>query len=192
MTDAKCVGLSVVRQPDRTLLEEMYRAHHSDAIRFVARRCAHTGIDPEDIVQSAFERLATQRALSSRADVVNARAFLLAVVLNVMRDHFRQRRAQAGLLRSLEQSSLLTEIDELTPEQVTTARQSLAIIDETLARLPSLWRRLFLETRLEGRTIRDVADAHNVPKTTAHEIVATTTRKCSRALDGRPEGRPRP
>ncbi|HEY4546306.1 MAG TPA: RNA polymerase sigma factor [Pedomonas sp.] len=183
MTDAPCVGLSSVRQRDRSPLDDMYRNHKRDAVLFIRRRCARTGIDPEDIVQSAFERLAARQHVQSSAGIRKERNFLLMTALNILRDQVRQSRTQAYMAHHLDLVGPFETIEELTPEAVVAGRRSLEILDKALSGLPAARRQMFLDSQLEEKTIRDVAAKFNVPRTTVHDIVTAALRSCSRALN---------
>src|SRR6516165_6844759 len=140
---------------DRDLLDRFTRTRDEDAFALIVQRyspgvwaaCQRlAGHDAEDAFQAVFLTLA-RKASSVRGSLP---AWLHGVVRRVaanLRKHARRRTA-------LEMTA--ARPDEVRPEDVS-QRETLALLDEELARLPESYRAVLIVCCLEGRSRDDAA-----------------------------------
>ena len=182
MAAANRIRLSDLSSQDRSLLEQLYRVHSRTLARYISSRCQGAGIDPEDIVQMAFMRLASMADFSH---VENMLGYVAWAVRNTLNDQLRHVQAQRRTLGE-PISDLSNDCQDLpyhsTPEDILSAQETLNRVETVLARMPARRRQLFLAYRLDGQTVRNLALQYGIPRSTVGDHVATATRACQKAL----------
>ena len=136
-----------------TSLIQTLRENERDLLQFLAARLK-SAFTAQDLVQDLYLKV---RSLDNHDDVRNGRAFLFRMAANLAIDHIRQERRRAELLT--EAGDFLTQgLDPATPEQTFLAQDELARLEKALAALPETTRRVFVLSRLDGMTQRQIAD----------------------------------
>lgn len=108
----------------------------------------------EELVQESWLRL---EASSGATAADNPSGFIVQVVNNAVRDHFRKERRRAEI--DAEIKDLLWEPqDDLSAERALIGRQSLRAVRAALDELPEKTRRIFLMNRVEAIPHRRIAE----------------------------------
>lgn len=134
-------------------LESLYRAFFDDVRHYVAKRFGAGPPAPEDVAQQAFVRLAAGGHIDT---IRNPRAFLMQAARNLVIDEYRrasvrQSAAEDGGRDFQEQS------DDIDPERVLSAKERLAVVRNTIERMPAARRRSFLMHRVSGLSFAEIA-----------------------------------
>tara|TARA_B100000965_G_scaffold12060_1_gene9186 strand:+ start:6554 stop:7051 length:498 start_codon:yes stop_codon:yes gene_type:complete len=137
-----------------TSLIQTLRENERDLLQFLAARLK-SAFTAQDLVQDLYLKV---RGLDDQDQVRNGRAYLFRMASNLAVDHIRQERRRAELLA--EAGHFLTGgLDPATPEQTLLAQDELSRLERALAGLPEITRRIFVLSRLDGMTQRQIAEA---------------------------------
>lgn len=134
-------------------LEELYRRHWRDVIRYVARTFGAGPPSPEDVAQQAFLRLA---ASGTAVAVRNPKAFLFRSARNVVIDEHRRHAAQRAFIDG-GGADAITGFDGGDAERALSAKQRLAVVAQAIQAMAPQRRRSFLMHRLQGYTFVEIA-----------------------------------
>lgn len=138
----------------------------------------------EDVVQEAYIRFSAANGESRRSDpIVHPVSYLYRIVRNVAVDWARQSRPESPSSPSPEGIESVPH-DAPTAEDIVLFRDELRALGEALAELPERTRIAFTLYRLEGRTLREVADVLGVSIVRAHQLVKEAIIHGARRLDG--------
>lgn len=129
--------------------------------------------EAEDVVQDSWLRWKNRSA-----DCVSPRAFLRAIVRNLALDRIRRRRSERVLLCTPQ----LEPLRAPDAEETTIQRQRLATAERALAELPERTREAFRMRRIEGRSLREIADVLGVSQPRAHQLVCQAVARIAGAL----------
>lgn len=129
--------------------------------------------DPEDVAQSAFEKMLSHRRLS---DIRDLEGYLWRVAQNVIVSERRSRHAAEARDRAYSDSFFAGDGYLLTPERVLASREQLDVASEALAKMPDQRRRAFELVRIEGLSHGAAASKLGIsrPAVTKHVTRATT------------------
>lgn len=152
-------------------LAELTGMHRSRLHGFFARRRGRQ--EAEDLVQESFARLA-DAWVKRGAEIENPGAYLSTIASNVLRD-----RAKIERRRSLAGHISADDVPLAGPDPVAAleARDQLARVEASLARLSPKTRAIFLAHRVEGMSYKDIANRtglslkgiqHHMSKAIAH------------------------
>lgn len=169
---------SCVSQQDRPSLEALYRRYWRELLAYVATNFGSGPPEPEDVVQSAFTKLAHQ----NMAKIKNPRAFLYTTARNVVIDFRRKaarHRAHAEATSSLNVFANMSEIDG---ERVLLGKEEIAVMMQTLHRLPRAQRRMFLLSRLHDMSFEEIARQEGTTPGAVRKKVSRAMAKCAMAL----------
>lgn len=133
----------------RRRVERLYREHWRPLCARLRRVFGDGPPDPEDLAQTAFQKLIEQDALDA---IRNPGGFLFAVAVNKGRDGQRHIARTERLLR--EEGILLKQddMDQITPLNVYESRAALSATTAAIARLPAKQREILARSRLRGET----------------------------------------
>jgi RNA polymerase sigma factor (sigma-70 family) len=158
-----------------------YVAHRGALVKY-ARGIVGDRAHAEDVVQEAYIRLSAQgRDGQPREPIAHPVSYLYRIVRNLAFDWVKR--------ASIEAAPLPSEVMERVPNDAPTAedvlvhRDELRVVAAALAELPERTRIAFNMVRLEGRTLRDVADRLGVSVVRAHQLVKEAVLHGSRKLD---------
>ncbi len=163
---------------DRAWIDQLYRAHWAELCRYLIRAVGAGPPEPEDIAQSAFAKLASQK----REAVGNPRAYLYAMARNAIADHHRKAQRHTAYGRDMMALQSDDPSLSLDAEQVLLSQEQLAIALAAIEQLPEAQRRAFLLNRVEGLSIKDIAEREGVSVDAAQRRVARAATKCIMAM----------
>ena len=135
------------------MLGPVYALYWSELCNYLKRTFGAGPPDPQDVVQQAFMRFA---ALPLFDEVHNIRAYLYRIAHNVFVEECRRlvvnRNAVAGMA-----TRHGSGIDEVTPERVLIANETMRVLRSVIKSQPETRRRSFLMNRLEGLSCAEIA-----------------------------------
>ncbi len=135
--------------------ERFLRDHYDMLLRFLRGRTASEH-DAEDAVQESFVRLLRYRD----AQAPEAwKPLMFRIAVNVAHDQSRQRLSRQRHDHMSVDSELLETlaVDIRSPERKLTAERELALVLQTIQRLPEKCRNIFLLSRFRGMSNREIA-----------------------------------
>ena len=153
-TDSESTSQDSVRAADgkARFVEELYRLCWNDLVGWLRRRYGAGPPDPEDVAQSAFEKIT---ALDNWQSIRDPRAFLFTTAINT---------ALMGVRRIVTRRRYIDEqlknygenLDEMSPERIYSSRQRFDIVMREIERLPAKQREIVIRARLQGQTFRQI------------------------------------
>ena len=166
---------------------------HRTALVAYAASIVGCPVRAEDIVQEAFlnfelrgrrQRTDTQQA-DGQPSLGRPVSFFYRVVRNAAIDWLRRAEASNDLLGPDELDRFPSVAAD--PEKTAEDREQLRILAEALSGLPERTRIAFDMHRLEGRSLKDIADRLGVSVVRAHQLVKDAIRRGAAALDAQDE-----
>lgn len=133
-------------------LIETYKENERDLVKFLVPRLKSV-FAAQDIAQELYIKICS---LDDSVAVRNGRAYLFRMAANLAIDHLRRESRRAELLNEIQ--TFMTEGSHVaTPEQALISRQELARLEQALAELPAISRKIFYLSRFEQKTQREIA-----------------------------------
>jgi len=161
----------------------LYVAHRGALVKY-ANGIVGDRAHAEDVVQEAYIRFsATGREGRPREPIAHPVSYLYRIVRNLAFDWVKRASSEGTSVQSETLERLAN--DAPTAEDILFYRDELRMVAEALAELPERTRIAFNMVRLEGRTLREVADCLGVSIVRAHQLVKEAVLHGSRKLDER-------
>ena len=155
--------------------------HHAEIYRYVLRVTGRRP-DADDVSQETFLR--AFRAYQALPPDANVRAWLFAIATNLCRNHFRARKRR--LVAYAEARASAREADEAgRPDRVTVGRETGAMVEATVERLPLKQRLAFIQRKIHGLDYETIGQALECSAESARAHVFQALRKIRRVLDER-------
>ena len=128
--------------------------------------------EAEDLTQEVLMRIAER---GSAIDATRPDAYVFQTAANLLRDRGRRMRVRAAYQQGLGANEA-SRVEELDPDRVLQARQSLASVVTVLREMPERTRTIFILFRLENMKQREIADMLGISVRTVeqHVIRAST------------------
>ena len=170
------VSYSVMRQE---AFETVVSAHHGEIYKYLQRVIGRTG-EAEDLSQETFLR--AFRAYGSLPGEANVRAWLFSIATNLAKNHFRsetrRRRAYSEVKASMRETT------DPAPEAELASRQTGALVDGIVRRLPPKQRLAFTQRKMHGLDYEAIGRSLGCSAESARAHVFQALRKIRQALDG--------
>jgi RNA polymerase sigma factor (sigma-70 family) len=147
-------GARAARAAEKLAFSQLYEQHFDQVMAFVLRFGIRAE-DAEDLVQRVF--VVALRRYESAEPIEQPTAWLRAVALRVVHEHFRWWRVRRAGQWLIEQSWAGRQDDEVSPERGVLANESLHRIRHVLHRMSSKLRDAFVLLDIEGMSARDAA-----------------------------------
>lgn len=146
----------------KQVLEQLFREHGAVLRAFLAPRIS-PGMDLDDLVQEVFLRLARVEDLSERiaTNKGSTVSYLITIGINLILD-IKKHNAVAGKHAYLEAQYVEEEVLRTSPDVIVCAQQDLKLVEQVVLQLPPVWRKVFLLSRVEGLTYREISQRMNV------------------------------
>ena len=163
----------------REAFESVVSAHHGEIFRYLQRVIGRAG-DADDLSQETFLR--AYRAYGSLPGEANLRAWLFAIATNLAKNHFRsetRRRRAYGEMRAS-----MRETVEAAPEAELVSRETGALVEGVVRRLPLKQRLAFTQRKIHGLDYEAIGRSLSCSAETARAHVFQAVRKIRQALDG--------
>jgi RNA polymerase sigma-70 factor (ECF subfamily) len=139
---------------EKYAFSQLYEQHFDQVMAFVLRFGIRAE-DAEDLVQRVF--VVALRRYESAEPIEQPVAWLRAVALRVVHEHFRWWKVRRAGQWLLEQSWAGRQDDEVSPERDVLANESLHRIRQVLHRMSSKLRDAFVLLDIDGMSARDAA-----------------------------------
>ncbi|MET4575063.1 sigma-70 family RNA polymerase sigma factor [Ottowia thiooxydans] len=152
-------------------LENLYSAHHGWLQAWLRRRLGNS-FDAADLAHDTFVRVLCKDA---PLVIQEPRAFLTTVAQGVVFNHIRRRKIEQAYMDAL---ALVPEEVAPSPESRAIMLETLVEIDRLLDGLPSLVRRAFLLSQLDGLRQSDIALQLGVSIPTVKRYIARALEQC--------------
>ena len=153
-------------------LTQLVEIHYEDIKRYIHRR-AGSAATASDIVQETWLRAA--RHSTKQPD--KPLAYLYRTASNLLLDKLRQDTTHGRYFGEIELAEE-AECPLASPEKAAGIRQELEIMAEALRVLPEKYRRVFLLSRCEGFTLREIATQLNINERTVEKQIAKGMQHC--------------
>ncbi len=150
---------------------------HEAAVRRWLDRGRHLPADIDDIIQESYAKLV---GLADTSRIDNVRAYFFRTAHSVVAGRLR-RKTVVSIASLAETESLYEGIEVLTPEDSVVARNELQILSDMMGRLPDKTRRVFMLSRVEGLSQKEIADRTGIPESTVEKHIAKGIRLLTEA-----------
>lgn len=161
-------------------LEGLYQKYRLELVKYVQLRFSSGPPEPEDVVHSAYSKLASRDDLGV---IKNPRAFLYTMTRNIVIDFKRKNARQAIVDKQLEQG-LSQEISGVfDPETVLIDREEFQLLAETIKKLPPKQRSFLVMNRLDGLSYAEIGRRAKMSRSGVQKIVEQAVVTCMIALD---------
>jgi RNA polymerase sigma-70 factor (ECF subfamily) len=154
---------------DEAALEALYRRYCDRLYAFIYWRVAGDEASAEDLTQETF--MAALRNLRSFAGNASFFTWLCSIARHKVVDHFRRRHRLETVQESLRAQAFLDAVTAETAEERLAARQRRDEVTETLRRLPARYQQALILKYVDGRSIREVAEALGVGASAAESVI---------------------
>ncbi len=159
--------------------EAVISAHHGEIYRYLHRVTGRAG-DADDLSQETFLR--AFRAFGALPKDANVRAWLFSIATNLTKNHFRsesRRRVAYG-----EVWASMREADGAAPEAELVSRETGALVEGSVQRLPLKQRLAFIQRKIHGLDYEAIGQSLGCSAESARAHVFQALRKIRQALDG--------
>lgn len=174
------------------IIQDWYEQYGQGLYRHLCSKVRNPD-EAQDISQETFLKVAQRLSSKERDDVIrNPKAFLYRVAFNEFYNRHRRKKLQNHLQEIFGETDAET-IDTITPEQLALDREEYALVAEAIDELPAKQREVFLMTRVEHMSHREVASTLGVKIDTVKKhvgrVLATLRGTRSEYLEGKPNAR---
>jgi RNA polymerase sigma factor (sigma-70 family) len=160
-------------------LTRLYRRYWAELCGHIARNFGAGPPEPEDVVQTAFLRLAS---LTDPQSVGNPRAFLYRIARNVVIDHHRKEIVRSRFQSRAINNSADQSAENLAPEQVLSSKQRLMTIEAAIRALEPKQRMVFIMNRIHELSFVEISRRTGMAETTVKRYVCQAVIECERAV----------
>ncbi|TWB27283.1 RNA polymerase sigma-70 factor (ECF subfamily) [Nitrospirillum viridazoti] len=140
---------------------------HEHGLRAWLRSKSFLGFDADDVVQETYAILVAKACV---AGIENPRAYAFQTAYSVVLRLVRQSRV-VPIAAVADLSTLEAVVDAPSPEEVTSARQQLRLIQDAIADLPRQTRRAFVMRRVEGLPQQEIARRMRLSENTVEKHI---------------------
>lgn len=165
-------------------LTQTYRKYWSELCAIIRRKFGSGPPDPEDVAQSAFERLG---AAMQDQTIENPRAFLIRCAKNYVLDHKRRQVVRDRFAVDARTLNLLLGTDEFDGQRVLEAKDRLSCILKALDDLEPRRRRILLMHAVDELSFAEIARQMNLSHTRVMQLFSDAMAACvfaTEAFDG--------
>ena len=157
----------------QALLDAWAREYRTPLLRYFEKRAPRT-VEPDDLVQEVFVRLARRADLAS---IERVDGYLFQTAAAVLVDRFRKDGRKPDGVESFDEDAHGQAVS--TPERVYRDRQGLDELVRGLSALPERTRHIFVLYHFEGMRQKDIAAGFNMPISTVEKHMARANRYLS-------------
>jgi RNA polymerase sigma-70 factor (ECF subfamily) len=165
--------------PTRPTLSQLVEIHYEEIKGYIQRKTGSSAV-ASDIVQETWLRAARHSAKQPE----NPLAYLYRTATNLLLDKQRQDMTHGRYFDDSEWAEAV-ECPLAPPDRAAGVRQELEVLADALSDLPEKNRTVFLLSRCEGFTMREIALQLNINESTVEKQIAKGMQHC-RARLGRP------
>jgi RNA polymerase sigma-70 factor (ECF subfamily) len=151
---------------DARAFGELVQAYRAAVYGYLVR-CGVEASSRDDLFQEIFLKI--HGAAKSYAPERDLKPWLFTIVANTVRSHFRKKKVESLVFTGAAPAE--PRSDAPTLEQVTEAKETAAWIETALERLPLPQREVVVLACVEHLSMRDVADALELPVNTVKTLL---------------------
>jgi len=133
-------------------LEGLYKKYSGSLCSWLRSRYGNGPPDPEDLAQSAFEKISHVDGL---AEMSNPRAYLFTVAARNALDELRGLAVRRKYIHQV-MVQYGDEVGEITPERVYSAREDIKALTRDIKKLSAVQREVVMRSRLLGQTYDEI------------------------------------
>ena len=159
---------------------------HEGRLRSQLRRYFSARADLEDVLQESYARVLTV-SRAERQKMKSPVAFLFTIARNVCLDLLR-RKTVVSIDTLAELESLKVSDDRPGPYEELNSRQELDLLQQAIASLPERCREVMVLTKVQGKSLREVAATLAISESTVEKHIANGVRQCAEFLWSREPG----
>ena len=159
--------------------EAVVSAHHGEIFRYLQRVIGWSG-DADDLSQETFLR--AYRAYGSLPGGANVRAWLFSIATNLAKNHFRSETRRRKAYSEVRAS--MRETVDPAPEAELASRQTGALVEGLVGRLPLKQRLAFTQRKIHGLDYEAIGRSLGCSAESARAHVFQALRKIRQGLDG--------
>ncbi len=137
----------------RVFIETLYKKHWSSLCSWLRARYGNGPPDPEDLAQSAFEKVSRLQGLE---DMNNPRAYLFTVAARNALDELRGLAVRRKYIHQV-MIQYGDVVEEITPERVCGSREEIKALSEDMKGLSIVQREVVMRSRLLGQTYTEIS-----------------------------------
>ena len=158
-------------------IQDAYVQYRAELCQYVVRNAGISKNEAEDVVQSAFARIA-ERGFDS---VKNHRAFLYKTSYNIAIDIKRHGAVRQKHIDQVVEQEVVA-VEERSPERCSDSGQQLNIIAGALWGMPKKRRQLLMMNRFDGLSYAEIARRVGLSETVVRKHIAKALADCQKAL----------
>jgi len=160
-----------IAQDDERAFNELFHVYTRELYPF-AMKLTGSEKDAEEILQEVFLKIWAKRKELTGID--NPKAWIIRVVSNQSLNHLRKMAVEGRFFQYVKHAQQHTS---LSTEEITAARETAAIIQQAIDQLPPACRQIYLLSREENLSIKEIAEKLNLsPNTVKNQIVTALQR----------------
>lgn len=165
--------------PEPSYIKELYTLYWDELCGYLRSKFNGSSIDPEDIAQAAFTKLA---GLENNKKINNPRGFLYAAARNCAFDQFRREKVRLAHKEGVKHVYKQRLDDHLSPENILSGRQHVRLMAKSVKKLPKIQRTVLLLHRLDKLTYTQIAKKMGLSETTIRRNVAKAVERIRKDL----------
>lgn len=158
-------------------LDQLYRRYSAMVRRYIERNFGNGPPDPDDVVQTTFERYA--RAERQEA-VQHPGAFLKRMAANVVLDHRRAEKTRSDYAATERETGASARI--VDGERLLETRERLAIIEQAILAMDERRRTILLLSRVHGLSAVEISRRLGCSQTLVKIRLAEAVTLCQQAI----------
>ncbi|MEM1019146.1 MAG: sigma-70 family RNA polymerase sigma factor [Pseudomonadota bacterium] len=172
-------SLSGTKDQDRLTFEALYQDNAAVLANNLRKLFGAGPPDPEDIVQQAFQKVLERDTLE---DIDSLPNYLWRTARNIMITAKRKDDTRSNRDFDVEQIFFPTKGVSLSPENVFSARNQLARINDVLAAMPKTRQRAFYLHRIDGLSISETARRLGLSRSAITKHIVKAAKEIDQAL----------
>lgn len=161
-------------------LDRLYHRYSGMVRRYIERQFGSGPPDPDDVVQTAFERYVR---LSGHGEVRSPGAFLKRTAVNLVLDHRRAEKVRADY--AVDRRALEPPQRAVDTEHVLETRERLAIIENAILAMDEQRRTILVMSRIHGLSAAEIARRTGCSATLVKIRLGEAVALCQQAIDMR-------
>lgn len=163
--------------PRASELADLFERHNRTLVSLLYNQLG-TEAEAREVAQEAYVRMLQ---LHEPGAVSYLRAYLFRTAVNIAQDRLRHR-VRGERLEKIYEADELT--DTLSPDRQYAAREDLAIVRQALMELPERYRRAFLLSRIEEKSVEEIGQALGLRDSQTRKYLRRVVAYCRLRLDG--------
>src|SRR5438309_1966384 len=138
-------------RPRRLTPVQAVFVQYERAIKRVIGRILRSRVDAEDVAQDVFLRVV---AAERRTPIINAKAYMFEAARNAAMTECSKRSRR--ILKAIEATTEQAIDFAPPPEAILIAKERMTLFSEAIMHLPPQCRTVFIMTKVQGRSYRDI------------------------------------